>query len=564
MAAVSDLVSSLLAKRGIGETEIDAFLNPDYETHVHDPFLFRDMRMAVDRLFQAMEKNERIAVYADFDCDGIPGASVLADFFKKISYANVETYIPHRYREGYGFHIAAIDTLKSHGVSVIITVDVGTVAYDAIVHAKTLGIDVIVTDHHEIPQKDGVLVEPEAFALINPKIEPYPFKNLCGAGVAYKLVQAMLIEGKKRRLKNFTSIPDGWEKWLLDLVAIATIADMVPLVGENRALTYWGLRVLRKSKRPGIDAFVTRLRLRKNDISEDDVSFSFAPRINAASRMGDPELAFALLTTDSKDEAEALAAQLESLNTKRKTTVAQIVKAAKASARSRYGKDARAIVLGNPEWKPALLGLAANSVMSDYGGLVCMWGRDAEGKLKGSCRTDGSVNLMDVFARSRAIFDECGGHACSGGFSISHDNVHRLPEALAQAVADSVTGETARAEVVSDAIVTLREASALLDEFARLAPFGTGNPKPIMRFTRTQVSFVKSFGSDSNHIEVQISDSESGMRMRAFQFFKTENDFSHKPKSGERIEMIATIERDTFRGARAIALRIVDILPAGR
>src|SRR3989338_4771030 len=225
---MSDLVMELLSKRGITIAEdIERFLNPDYERDTHSPFLLEGMDMAVARLLAAIAQNERIAIYADFDCDGIPGAALLSDFFKKIGYENFEVYLPHRDREGYGFHTEAIAQLAARGVKLIITVDVGTTAVEAVQFAKTKEVDVIVTDHHEIL---GEL--PDAVAVLNPKlvpteasgIAPYPFPHLCGAATAFKLVQATLHEGKKRGIESFTSIPDGWEKWLLDLVAIATVA----------------------------------------------------------------------------------------------------------------------------------------------------------------------------------------------------------------------------------------------------------------------------------------------------------------------------------------------------
>src|SRR3989338_9067341 len=303
---VSELVRSLLAKRGVESADdIAAFLNPDYELHTHDPFLLQGMDVAVGRVLSAMEQNERIAVYADFDCDGIPGAAVLSDFFRKIGYENFEVYLPHRDREGYGFHLDAISALAGREVKLIITVDVGITAAHAVAFAKGIGVDVIVTDHHEVT---GPL--PDAIAVLNPKLNGYPFPHLCGAAVAFKFVQATLAEGRKRGIPSFVGLPLGWEKWLLDLVAIATVADMVPLVGENRVLTHWGLQVLRKSPRAGISALCNAVRIRKSEITEDDIGFSIAPRVNAASRMGEPQLALRLLTTQDADEAEQLAAQL--------------------------------------------------------------------------------------------------------------------------------------------------------------------------------------------------------------------------------------------------------------
>lgn len=553
---VSDLVQTLLHKRGITDAaEIEKFLKPDFVRDTHDPFLLNDMERAVVRIFAAMAAGERIAVYTDFDCDGIPGASLMNDFFGKIGYTNVETYIPHRDREGYGFHTEAIDALKARGVSLIITIDVGTVAHEGIAHAKKLGIDVIVTDHHEVHTR------PDAYALVNPKLNNYPFPDLCGAATAWKLACALLIEGKKRGLENFTTIPDGWEKWLLDLVAIATVADLVPLVGENRALAHFGLTVLRKTPRAGIRALCSSARVKQPTLTEDDIGFSFAPRINAASRMDEPELAFKLLTTTSADEAAEVATQLESLNRKRKGVVAAIVRDAKARVRLRYSPAQKVVVLGDVEWKPALMGLAANSIMEDRGGVVVMWGKDANGKLKGSARSDGTISVVELFAKAGDALIEFGGHHASGGFSVSREHVHTLPERLAQAAEELEVRERSGNGGNADADLFLREVSTtLLNEIARLAPFGMGNPKPLFRVRSARITFARQFGKEMNHTEVTVVCSESGVSHRAFQFFKTPMDFSLAPSPGTVADLLATLERDSFRGPDRLALRIADIV----
>ena len=554
---ISDLVRTLLVKRGVeSDADITAFLNPDYELHTHSPFLLQGMDTAVVRLLSAVEKNERIAVYADFDCDGIPGAAILSDFFRKIGYENFEVYLPHRDREGYGFHTDAIGQLAARKVKLIITVDVGTVAFDAVTFSNTLGVDVIVTDHHE-PQKNL----PEALAVINPKLGEYPFPHLCGAAMAFKLAQATLIEGKKRGLPNFTAIPEGWEKWLLDMVAVATVADMVPLVGENRVLAQYGLKVLRRSQRVGIDALCNKLRLRKSELTEDDIGFSIAPRINAASRMDSPDLALKLLTTQDSVEAEQLAAQLEKLNTKRKSVVAGMVKQARAHAKARFTDEDKVVVLGEPDWKPALLGLAANSLMNDRGGVVCLWGRDANGKIKGSCRSDGAVSLTELFANAGDVFEEAGGHKASGGFTVSHEQVHALPEALA-AAGMRLAGSAKVLDVrEQDALITLSEvASPLFVDVSRLAPYGTGNPKPIFLITGTIVTGLNRFGKEKNHVEILLECRTTGFRCRAFDFFRAPEDFTHTPVQGAEAKVLATVERDTYRGG--LALRIVDVVSA--
>ncbi|KKW19610.1 MAG: single-stranded-DNA-specific exonuclease RecJ [Parcubacteria group bacterium GW2011_GWA2_51_10] len=556
---VSDLVRNLLHKRGIeSEQSISAFLNPDYEAHTHSPFLLADMQKAVERIFLGLDRGERIAIYADFDCDGIPGAALLSDFFEKIGCANFEVYIPHRDREGYGFHIEAIEYLAAKGVTVVITVDVGTTAHEAIKYAQKKGVDVIVTDHHELSPEHGL---PPAYAVLNPKCSGYPFPDLCGAAVAWKLVQALITEGRNRKLPRFLAVPIGWEKWLLDLVAIATVADMVPLVGENRVLVRYGMEVLRKSRRVGITALSRRLRLRKEELSEDDIGFSFAPRINAASRMDEPDLAFRLLTTRDSNEAEQLAARLEQLNTRRKASVGAIVREAKKRVRERFSREDRVVVLGNPEWKPALLGLAANSIIGERGGIVCMWGRDAKGRLKGSCRSDGALSIIDLFAAAPGAVEEYGGHKQSGGFTVSHEKVHLLQDTLSAAAENLQARESEKEVTKSDANTSLSLISiALYRDVSRLAPFGIGNPKPVFLISDTVVSSVRRFGKDNNHIELALSCARTGHEARGFDFFRSPESFTCAPLPGARVHLLATLERDSFRGGSAVALRLVDVL----
>jgi single-stranded-DNA-specific exonuclease len=552
-----NLVQSLLEKRGINTSEaIARFLNPDFVRDTHDPFLLHDMERAVARSLAAIAAEEKIAVYADFDCDGIPGAALMYDFLAKIGYANVVVYIPHRDREGHGFHVEAVEHLAAVGVRLIITVDCGIGAVEAVKRAKELDIDVIITDHHEVT---GTL--PPAVAVVNPKLGEYPFKDLCGAAVAWKLVSAVLKEGRTRDLAPFAALPEGWEKWLLDLVGIATVADLVPLVGENRALAHFGLAVIRKSHRKGIKALCNAARLRQSELTEDDIAFTFAPRINAASRMDEPELAFRLLTTGDAHEAEKLAAQLESLNRKRRGAVAAIVREARQRISARFTDTDSVVVLGDPAWKPALMGLAANSIMGERGGVVCMWGRDANGNLKGSCRSDGAISVVGLFAQANDALVEYGGHHASGGFSVSHDSVHELPAAFTRAATELASNSTAVTRAESDAELSLqRVSSALLEELSQMAPFGVGNPKPVFRVRNARITFARQFGKDMNHTEVTVVCPESGIQHRAFQFFKTPLDFSLAPSPGTVADVLATLERDAFRGPDALALRLVDIV----
>src|SRR3989338_9623502 len=311
-----NLLEHLMFARGIDTLDHAAFLNPDFERDSHDPYLLPDMEKAVDRILAAKKNNEHVAVWSDYDADGIPGGVMLSEFLRVMGLL-VTHYIPHRHKEGYGLNIDGIEELKAANVSLVVTVDLGTTEVAHIAHAQTLDIDIIVTDHHLEPD-----VLPDVFALINPKLKSsrYPFDGLCGAGVAWKLVQGLL---SKHRPDGFG---EGQEKWLLDLVGIATLSDMVPLVGENRMLAKNGLLVMRRGRRPGLAALLKLLRIAPASLTEDDITFMISPRINAASRMESPQAAAALLAATGEEEAKVLAAQLNNINDERKGLVAATVR----------------------------------------------------------------------------------------------------------------------------------------------------------------------------------------------------------------------------------------------
>ncbi|HQT83199.1 MAG TPA: DHH family phosphoesterase, partial [Candidatus Paceibacterota bacterium] len=358
LAAYDDLTAALLARRGITTKEdAERFLNPSYDEHLHDPFLMTEMQKAAERFARAITSGEKIAVWSDYDCDGIPGAVLLHDFLKKAG-ANFENYIPHRHEEGYGMNVRGIERLAKNGVTLVVTVDSGITDTEPVVRARELGMDVIVTDHHLPSEK-----LPEAFAILNPNAredEMYPFKSLCGSGVAWKLVCATLAVAPELREK----VPEGWEKWLLDMVGLATIADMVPLTGENRVLATYGLTVMRKSPRIGLQKLLRGMRVEQRGITEDDVGFMIAPRVNAASRLGEARDAFKLFITTDESEADLLAKKLEKLNRERKAQAGAITRAVHTRLKER---EVRSIIaLGDPEWRPSLLGLVANTIADEY------------------------------------------------------------------------------------------------------------------------------------------------------------------------------------------------------
>ncbi len=534
-----ELLEQLLAHRGLGEGEREAFLTPDYKS-LHDPLLLPDMPLARDRVIRAVKANEHIAVYADYDADGIPGAVVLSDFFKRINYSNVSFYIPHRHDEGYGLNIEAIETLKARGTTLLITVDCGVSDALEIALANERGMDVIVTDHHEPPAE-----LPRAFAIVNPKRadSTYPFKELCGSGVAYKLVQAILAE------ESFGVTP-GKEKWSLDMVGIATLSDMVPLVGENRTLAKFGLDVLRKTPRPGLEKLFNNTNLNRAYLTEDDVGFMITPRINAASRMGVPEDAFQLLSTDDHGEAERLADHLEKINQERKGVVAAMVKAAKGELAKR-GEVGKVLVIGNPEWKPSLLGLLCNSLVEEYERPVFAWGRDGDGVLKGSCRSFNGYNLHALMSAAKDSFLEFGGHKGAGGFSLTLEQVGKLEADLSAALETLPSSDEEEGRAFTVAITDVGE--HLWQTVAQFAPFGTGNEKPVFKIVNAPISGIKQFGKEKNHLEITL-----GNGLKAISFFATPESYK-LPVGSLSCTLHAHLEKSYFRNRPEIRLRIVAI-----
>lgn len=546
----SQLTQRLLATRGIETVEeAEKFLNPHYERDTHDPFLFKDMKKAVDRILEAIDKGEKIMIYSDFDADGIPGAVVFQEFFELIGYTNIEVYIPHRHDEGFGFHSDAVLKFAEDKIDLVVTVDCGIADNETVEKARELGVDVIITDHHE-----SVGDVPNAYAVVDHKQKDckYPEEILCGTGVIFKVVQALLSS------RDF-GVKEGQEKWLLDMVALATCADMVPLTGENRVLAHWGLFVMRKSKRPSVQALCCGLKIKQQFLTEDDIGFMIAPRINAASRMGESMEAFSFLSTKEAKEADTLFKSLEELNTQRKGLVGAMVKniRKKIEARENHGE---VIVAGSGDWLPSLLGLVANTLVEEYRCPVFLWGKDGRGVMKGSCRSDGSADVVALMERAQEHLIAFGGHTMAGGFSVSDTGVHTLEEALCGAYRE-ISKEKQEHIVMIDAVLPLEKINeATYREIDRFAPFGMGNDKPLFEFSDVVVDSVRMFGKTKNHFEIVLT--QNGANAKAIGFFMTEDSFKKKPVVGEKVNVIGHIEKSYFGWKPEVRLRLVDILPA--
>lgn len=547
-----ELKRMLLEQLHLSDEGQQEFLEPQY--NLADPMLFRDMQKAVERIHAAIKNNEHIGIYADYDCDGIPAAVVLLDLFKALGIVErVHVYIPDRHDEGYGISALGIGEMEKLGVTLIISVDVGITALAEVADAQSRGIDVIVTDHHSARRSSesegGCEVLPEAYAVVHPAVGEYPEKNLCGAGVAFMVVRGFLYT-----YKDEFKIPDGWEKWLLDLAGFATLSDMVPLIGENRILTYYGMKVMQKTRRVGLQALFAANSIDMMRLTETDLTFTVAPRLNAASRMASPLLAFELLATDDRRRALELVHELTKINDERKLLVARIVKDAHARLSARPSADGlpEVVVIGDLTWRPAVLGLVAGKLQETYGKSFFVWGEGGDGTLKGSCRMIAAHHAALLMqGLPEGILLHSGGHAAAGGFATTREQVHFLEKALNDCLALSAEA-LAKEDVIEEkpsplplplACATTRHLAAV----RTLAPFGVGNPEPVFLFENVTIESTKKFGKAKEHLECTITD-PAGSAV-AFTFFAPDS-LIEKASTGNTVSIIGTLEAGWRGGVR--------------
>ena len=553
--AYSKLARQLLFYRGIkSRLEADRFLNSDYERDMHDPFLMLGMEKSVSRILRAIKNNEKIVVFGDYDADGISGSVIFHDFFQKIGFENFHIHIPNRYKEGYGLTFPAIDEFIKSGINLIITVDCGITDASEVKKAKDAGIDTIIIDHHIVQDET-----PEAYAIIDAKQkdEKYPFKFLSGAGAAFKTIQGLIKMGADTGQFN---IPDGWEKWLLDVASIATVADMVPLCDENRTIVYFGLKVLRKTRRTGLISLYKKLKLNSDFINEDDVGFMVAPRINTASRMGHATTSFNLLITPNNAEADSIASELEGKNGERKESVQVILDAVEKKFSGSGDKIPPILVLGDFNWMPGVLGLAANRIMEKYQRPVFLWGKADAHEIKGSCRSDGTVDLVKFMKSFEDCFAGFGGHALAGGFSVLPEKLESLERVILKTYEKVEKMENGFAILEIDNKFSLDDVNwnnwNIIENFA---PFGMENPKPIFLFENIKIDEVKKFGNGGIHLELSFRKTDEVL-VKAIGFFMAPDKFKDVLlETGKNIDLAATMEKSMFRGIPELRLRIVEI-----
>lgn len=548
LAKYPELVQKLLFNRSIFDEEsAEIFLKPDFERDLHDPFLLPNMEEAVSRILFAIKEDQKVTIYSDYDADGIPASVALHDFFKKINFQNFDVYIPHRNREGFGLNKNAIKEINSRGTKLIITIDCGTSDVEQVALARELGMDVIITDHHE-PHE----VLPDAI-IVNHKLlgSKYPERILCGAGVVFKLIQALVLKG------NF-ELPKGFEKWFLDMIGIATLADMVPLVGENRALAHYGLFVLRKTKRPGLQQLFKKTRLNQNEISVMDVGFTIAPRINAASRMGEPESAFNMLAETDIEKVNTLVEHLHKINDQRKGHVAAITKYVYQKLDEIEDIDKlKVVVVGNPSWQPSLLGLAASSIVGKYHKPTFLWGRGDGEELKGSCRSVSGLSTLSLMTEVSDLMLAYGGHGAAGGFVVKTEQVDFLSDELNKAY-EKLNFENSEEVIFIDSEILISDINRkMFQEIYQLSPFGIENEEPKFLIKNILLKDVQAFGKNKEHIKIICEQNKK--EIEAIAFFSDENSFSNKISKDGVCSIVATIEKNQW-GKVPFRLRLLDVI----
>ena len=540
-----NLILRLLALRGVTEeSAIHEFLEPDYEK-LHDPFLFKDMQKAVQRINRAILKQEKVAIYADYDADAITACSVLYLALKKLGLTPV-SYIPDRFTEGYGMNQEAIRKLAEDKVSLIITVDCGTNAVAEAGLCKELGMDLIITDHHEVT---GPL--PEAYAIINPKNpeDNYPFEFLTGVGVAYKLVQALYTAPT---LRSEQPAMAGWEKWLLDLVAVGTVADCQSLTGENRILVSFGLKVLTKTRNLGLKALLEAAQVKSDRYDSFTLGFVLGPRINAAGRIKHADAAFNLLISDNAQDAQKLALDLNDLNKHRQTLTEQILSEARAQAELHL--DKKIILVFGQEWPKGIVGLIAGRLTEEYSRPSLAISVDSAGTATGSARSTPEYDMVAALGFAKELLQRYGGHTQAAGFTLTKENLTPLHGKLLE-YAESLNLEFSKPALNVDTEVVPEDITwENIELVEKLSPFGIGNPKPKFLGKNLEVLEYRLVGGDK-HLKLKAGFGSHRLEAIAF----SQGFWAGKINIGDKFDAAFELSSNEWNGRKDMQLKILDI-----
>ncbi|MFD1850174.1 single-stranded-DNA-specific exonuclease RecJ [Oceanobacillus bengalensis] len=479
---LSPIIKQLLLQRDLhSKEEVQQFLSPDVG-NLHSPQKMASIEEATERVHRAIEENEKILIFGDYDADGVSSTTVMLKTLQELG-ANCDYYIPNRFTEGYGPNEAAFTEAYKRGFTLIITVDTGISAVHEADIAKQLGIDLIITDHHEAQH-----TLPDAYAILHPKCSPdYPFKELAGVGVAFKFAERLL---------------GYFPKHLLEFVAIGTVADLVPLVDENRILVYHGLHALTNSNNPGIRALKKVCKIEGN-VTEEDIGFSIGPRINAVGRLQDADLAVQLLMIDRVQEAELIAEEIQEINSQRQQIVNEIV----IEAEEILGPDdlEGVIVVAKEGWNEGVLGIVASKLVRKYDRPAIVLTIKPETKqAKGSARSIPAFDLFSNCMNIRELFTSFGGHAQAAGMTLPLENLHLIRQKLSESILHDLSEEDFKQEIEISSNIPITDINIdLINDIAKLAPFGMKNPKPIFQVEEIPTE-VRQIGSAKNHLKLQF------------------------------------------------------------
>ena len=491
---LSPVVARLLIARGITTPEeAGEFLNPTLDS-LHDPLLLPDMNVAVERLKHALEAGEKIMIHGDYDVDGVTSAALLIRVLRALG-GDVIYRLPHRQTEGYDIKASAVDEAKEADVSLIVTSDCGVTAIETAERAKELGIDLIITDHHE----PGLNL-PFALAVINPKRADsnYPFPHLAGVGVAYKLAEALV--------RDIGHNVDRFRDRFLDLVALGTVADVSPLIGENRVMVKFGMQSLAKSKKVGLQAILRRCKLEEKELVAYHLSHIIGPRINSVGRLDTAEIALGLMLTIDEAEAERLAEVLERTNSERQAEQSKILEEAEKRIAELDLEIERVLVLCAPGWNTGVVGIVASKLVEQYGRPAILLSQDVEsGVCVGSARSIKRFNLIDALRSCGSLLDRCGGHAYAAGLCLKGVNLPGFTERLKELAGEIVRPEDMIPSISVDAVLVPSDFNlALVRQIAALEPFGHGNPEPVFITSGLEVIGKQRVGADGSHLKMRL------------------------------------------------------------
>jgi len=533
----SNITEQLLINRKIKKEDWASFLNPDFEKGLYEPLLMKGMKEAIQRIGIAVQNKETVGIFGDYDADGIPGAALLYDFLSKLG-LEVKVYIPSR-EHGYGLNKEGIEILKQEGVRLIIAVDLGVRNIEEINFAKKNNLDVVVVDHHEMGEKtpDCIIVNPKQ------KGDKYPFKELAATGVVFKLLQGLS--------KEFKNIHKNYLKWALDLVAISTICDVVPLISENRIFAKFGLLVLRKTGRVGLKELYKKASITPQNIDTYSVGFQIGPRLNAPGRMKQANESYYLLTTHNRSEASRLAEKLDQINRQRRGELERVLKEAREKV-CRDGLDKKKVIMvSGKNWPHGIIGLVAGKLMEEFARPVIVCER-REKDLRGSARSIDTYNIIEALDEAKTYLTRYGGHKKAAGLSLKLEHLSNLYDKLLEVAESKLKDEDLVPKITVDAKLRLEEINlSLLEEIQKFEPFGLGNPRPVFCLEKVTASDLRGVGKENKHLKFKVGN----IGAIGFDLGKLLKDF----KDSSSCDIVFTLDEDIWDGRRKVQLKVVDI-----